>query len=63
MTIASSAKRAGGQELLRFLGFSDVIQLKPRMKGLEKRYYNGTRVTFIGRRTQAICSLATARVL
>jgi len=38
------------KELLQFLGFSDVIQLKPQAEGLEKRYYNGSRVTFIGRR-------------
>ena len=34
--------------LLRYLGFNDVRQLKPVAKGLEKRYYDGTRVTFIG---------------
>jgi SAM-dependent methyltransferase len=35
-------------ELLRFLGFRDVRQLEPAADGLEKRYYDRTRVTFIG---------------
>jgi len=38
------------KELLHFLGFGDVTQLKPRAQGLEPRYYEGSRVTFIARR-------------
>lgn len=34
-------------ELLKFLGFSTVTQLDPKELGLEERYYNGRRVTFL----------------
>ena len=34
-------------ELLQFLGFAHVTRLKPRVSGLEKRYYKGTRATFL----------------
>lgn len=37
-------------ELLRFLGFSKVTQLRPTKKGLEKRYYIGRRATFLSAR-------------
>ncbi len=35
-------------ELLRFLGFSIVKKINPVLEGLEDRYYNGNRATFIG---------------
>jgi hypothetical protein len=35
-------------ELLKFLDFPNVVQVEPKEKGLEKRYYKGTRATFIG---------------
>lgn len=38
-------------ELLKFLGFSKVQKLNPKSKGLEKRYYNGTRATFLAIRS------------
>jgi len=34
-------------ELLKFLGFSNVTLLKPKEKGLEKRYYQGKWMTFL----------------
>ena len=33
--------------LLNFLGFSKVEKIIPTQNGLEERYYNGKRVTFI----------------
>lgn len=39
------------KQLLKFLGFNDVRQIKPQAKGLEERYYKGSRVTFIGIRS------------
>lgn len=38
-------------ELLKFLGFSQIVKIKPTQKGLEKRYYNGKRVTFLAIRS------------
>lgn len=38
-------------DLLRFLGFSTVSKLEPRQEGLEERYYNGTRATFLAVRS------------
>jgi tRNA (mo5U34)-methyltransferase len=38
-------------ELLKFLGFSNVTKIKPKSSGLEKRYLNGTRVTFLALRS------------
>ncbi len=35
------------EKLLWFLGFGEVRRLKPTEKGLERRYYKGTRATFI----------------
>ena len=35
-------------ELLKFLGFEDVIALEPKRDDLEPRYLNGRRGTFIG---------------
>lgn len=37
-------------ELLKFLGFSRITRLRPKEKGLEKRYYKGKRVTFLATR-------------
>lgn len=37
--------------LLKFLGFPRVLRLKPKTKDLEKRYYTGTRVTFLALRS------------
>ena len=34
-------------DLLKFLGFSKVEKIKPNQKRLEKRYYTGSRVTFL----------------
>lgn len=34
-------------ELLKFLGFSRVEKIQPTQKGLEKRYYTGSRATFL----------------
>jgi tRNA (mo5U34)-methyltransferase len=39
--------------LLEYSGFSDVEKLKPTVSGLEKRYYNNSRATFIGRKPAA----------
>lgn len=38
-------------ELLKFLGFSTVRKIEPAQKGLEKRYYNRGRVTFLAIRS------------
>ena len=38
-------------DLLKFLGFSKVKKIKPKERGLEKRYYTGQRVTFLAIRT------------
>ena len=38
------------KELLEYLGFTKVTQLEPVAEGLEERYYDGTRATFIARR-------------
>lgn len=38
-------------DLLKFLGFSKVEKIKPTQKGLEKRYYTGSRVTFLAVRS------------
>lgn len=37
--------------LLEYSGFKTVERLKPKAGGLEKRYYDGRRATFIGRKT------------
>jgi SAM-dependent methyltransferase len=37
-------------EALKFAGFEDVRFLEPKAKGLEQRYYRGTRGVFIGRK-------------
>jgi tRNA (mo5U34)-methyltransferase len=37
-------------EALKFVGFEDVRYLKPNARGLEQRYYRGTRGVFIGRK-------------
>lgn len=38
-------------DLLKFLGFSKVKRIEPKLKGLEKRYYTGKRVTFLAARS------------
>lgn len=38
------------KELLRYVGFGDVTQVNPEASGLEKRYRNGTRATFVAKR-------------
>jgi SAM-dependent methyltransferase len=40
------------KDLLRYVGFGDVEQLRPKAKNLERRYYKGTRATFIARRRE-----------
>ncbi len=37
--------------LLEFVGFAKVERLEPKLPGLEKRYYAGTRGTFLATRT------------
>ena len=39
--------------LMKFLGFEDVVHVRPSARGLEKRYYKGTRGTFVGVRRGA----------
>jgi 2-polyprenyl-3-methyl-5-hydroxy-6-metoxy-1,4-benzoquinol methylase len=36
--------------LLEYSGFSDIEKLTPKEKGLEKRYYNGQRATYVARK-------------
>ena len=38
--------------LLEYSGFTDIERLKPTVRGLEKRYYNGRRATFIAVKKQ-----------
>jgi 2-polyprenyl-3-methyl-5-hydroxy-6-metoxy-1,4-benzoquinol methylase len=38
-------------DLLKFLGFSKVEKIEPNQEGLEERYYNGTRATFLAVRS------------
>lgn len=40
------------KDLLRYVGFGDVVQVRPEAKNLEKRYYKGTRATFIAKRAE-----------
>ncbi|MEQ8584120.1 MAG: methyltransferase domain-containing protein [Marinoscillum sp.] len=37
-------------QLLKYLGFSKITRIKPNQKGLEKRYYKGTRISLLARR-------------
>ncbi len=36
--------------LLKFVGFPNIKWIKPRIKGLDKRYYSGMRLTFLAAR-------------
>ena len=38
-------------DLLKFLGFSIIRKIEPKHEGLEERYYNGTRATFLAVRS------------
>jgi tRNA (mo5U34)-methyltransferase len=40
-------------QLMEYSGFGDIERLKPKVEGLEKRYYNNSRATYIGRKATA----------
>ena len=48
--------RTAVEEALKFVGFDEVDMLEPNEEGLEQRYYQGKRATFIARRSLRPCS-------
>lgn len=53
-----SPNAAAVTSLLEYAGFTNIVRLKPQARGLEKRYYDGRRATFIGIKT---CSRSQAQ--
>ncbi|SDA89114.1 class I SAM-dependent methyltransferase [Mesorhizobium qingshengii] len=49
--------------LLEYSGFANVERLKPKVSGLEKRYYNGRRATFIAVKKQRYAGNANPRLV